>query len=254
MGAVIETAAVAATGAATETVMVAATGAAAGTTTMDTTGTATGTGTEAAAETVTVAATGTSTETAIGAAGDCRPSPAFLSLRNPDYVFWIRIPGTSVDYPVVKERIDGYYLNHTFEEKENPGGCLFVSDSFKSLEMDHTILYGHNMKDGSMFSDLKKYVDREFLDSHPDIFLHDGLEWRQYRIFSCQIREESDTEVYVQSMEKAEWSSYLDEMVRRSLHKTDLRPVETDRIITLSTCYGSRKRMIVQAVLLCYTE
>lgn len=185
---------------------------------------------------------------------DGRSFPAFLALRNPDYVFWIRIPGTAVNYPVVKDRTEGFYLNHTFEGEENPGGCLFVSDSFESLEADNTILYGHNMKDGSMFSDLKKYVEREFLDSHPDIFLHDGLGWRQYRIFACQICGESDVEVYSQSMGKADWSNYLDEMVRKSFHKTELHPMETDRIITLSTCFGSRKRMIVQAVLLCYTE
>ena len=69
-----------------------------------------------------------------------------MTSRNPDYVFWLWIPGTNISYPVVKNTIPGYYLNHTFSGKENPCGSIFCGEGAENL-----IIYGHNMKDGSMF-------------------------------------------------------------------------------------------------------
>ena len=72
-----------------------------------------------------------------------------MTSRNPDYVFWIWIPGTNINYPTVKNTIPDYYLNHTFSGEENPCGTIFCLE-----EGENQIIYGHNMKDGSMFADL----------------------------------------------------------------------------------------------------
>lgn len=154
-----------------------------------------------------------------------------LAAQNPDYAFWLTIPGTEIDYPVVSCTIPGYYLNHTFSGKETPCGSIFFQEQEGAFPWDNLVLYGHNMKDGSMFADLKNYIDKEFYVNHPDIWIYRNEEWLHYAIYSCMIIKEDDKQYYEKQVREV-----------------------ADSIITLSTCYGSRKRVIVQAVLLCYTE
>lgn len=85
-----------------------------------------------------------------------------LQAQNSDTVGWIQIPGTQISYPLMHTSDDSYYLNHTFSKKLNSAGSIFVetlnNGDFSDL---HTIIYGHNMKNGSMFAGLKEY------SSHP---------------------------------------------------------------------------------------
>lgn len=178
-----------------------------------------------------------------------------LRRRNPDYAFWLTIPGTHVNYPVVKSVKEGYYLNHTFEGEENPGGCLFVPADEEPLTSDNTIVYGHNMKDGSMFADLKRYIRKEYYEKYPDLWIYGEGGWNHYEIFACMIRPEEDDTVYRSCFfDCDEKREYLKAVCDASIYETDIRPDCGDQLLTLSTCYGSGKRVIVQAVLLCYTE
>lgn len=179
----------------------------------------------------------------------------YLRRRNPDFAFWLMIPDTRIHYPVVEDKMHGYYLNHTFEGTKNSAGCLFVQEDGVLNPADNIIVYGHNMKDGSMFADLKKYIRKTYYEEHPELWLYEKNSWQRFAIFSCQIRRESDDAVYYSRFVGAEEKKkYLEEMCAGSLYETGIKPGCGDRLITLSTCYGSEKRMIVQAVLLCYTE
>lgn len=173
-----------------------------------------------------------------------------LSEINGDYLAWIKVPGSRIDYPVVQGIDNIFYLNHTFYGSENSCGCIFADYSTDAFVDDNVVLYGHNMKDGSMFSELKKYTVPGFYEGHKEIlFLAKGKEYR-YIIFSCQICRENDLQAYcgnfVSGIDKL---NYLAAMERNSLYLTGIRPVVGERLLTLSTCYGKSGRMIVQGVL-----
>lgn len=156
-----------------------------------------------------------------------------LRARNPDYMFWLWIPGTNISYPVVMSSVPGFYLNHTFNGTENPCGAIFCHDTEDAAALDNLILYGHNMKDGTMFADLKRYREKEYYEAHPDIWIFEGHRCFRYKVSSCMVTDEEDMAVYSSQSDSSE---------------------NQESVLTLSTCFGRGKRVIVQAVLLCYTE
>ena len=96
-----------------------------------------------------------------------------LKKINPDIVAWIRIPDTSIDYPVVQGNDDSYYLTHTFKKTEHVAGAIFLdSDNNADFSDDKNIIYGHNMKDGSMFRGLRNFLGDEFLKEHHILYLY----------------------------------------------------------------------------------
>lgn len=173
-----------------------------------------------------------------------------MTSRNPDYVFWIWIPGTNINYPTVKNTIPGYYLNHTFSGEENPCGTIFCLE-----EAENQIIYGHNMKDGSMFADLKQYRSEAYFQNHRSIWIYRQGDWQQYVIFSCYTAREEEMGIYQSHfISEEEKQTYLKSVESKTLYTTGSQPEITDSLITLSTCLGKGKRVIVHAVLLCYTE
>ncbi len=178
-----------------------------------------------------------------------------LKTANPDYEFWLIIPGTSINYPVVQNKEEGYYLDHTFSKSKNSCGTLFIQKESKLFEDDNTIIFGHNRKDGSMFGQLKQYRDPEFYSQHSQIWIYRKGRWYQGEIFSCQIWKENDYRIYQKSFHTPEErQTYLETVKTREMYPTNIIPEEDQLLITLSTCYGTSQRMIVQAVLMCYTE
>ena len=88
----------------------------------------------------------------------------YLKSINEDIIAWIEIEGTNINYPIIKNE-NNYYLKHSFDKKYNSNGAIFTTNIFPFKD-DETIVYGHNMKNGSMFSNLGKYLNKEFLDLH----------------------------------------------------------------------------------------
>nr|WP_279231807.1 class B sortase [Clostridium sp. HBUAS56010] len=164
------------------------------------------------------------------------------------------VPQTSISYPVVKNPKPGYYLNHTFEKTVNPAGCLFVQEHPEAVEWGNVVVFGHSMKDGSMFADLNKFRNEEYYNRHRTIQLCYQGNWYNGLIFSVQVRDESDLTCYKTQFEwTAEKKEFIDEMMDASLYSGDDVPSVENTILTMSTCHGSGERTIVQAVLLCYT-
>lgn len=100
---------------------------------------------------------------------------------NSDYACWINIPGTDISYPVVLPEDNDFYLHRTFEKKYLYAGTLFI-DAFseKGLDQDNLIIYGHNMKNGTMFADVDQFSEKEFWDEHQDVDVY--LEDREIRM------------------------------------------------------------------------
>jgi len=100
------------------------------------------------------------------------PSADLLNI-NEDYIGWIRIDGTSIDYPVTQCGSNEKYLYWTFWDEQNIVGCIFMDSRLpKGFEGPLAILYGHNSRDGSMFAPLYDFFDTEFLDSHSEVTIY----------------------------------------------------------------------------------
>lgn len=186
---------------------------------------------------------------------DTKTTEESLKEINPDYLLWISIPGTSINYPVVRNRYPGYYLNHTFFGTENPSGSLFIQEDSPELGDGNLVIFGHNMKDGTMFADLKKYKSQEFYKNHQKVKIYDKGQWYQAEIYSVQITDENDLNSYeAEFVSQREKEKFILSMKEKSIYSTSCMPAPINSLITLSTCHGSAERMIVQAALICYTE
>jgi sortase B len=107
---------------------------------------------------------------------------------NPDFVGWLSIPGVSIDYPVVRGRDNVRYLDTTFSGSRNPAGAIFMDyRNLDGFDAPVTVLYGHNMRDGSMFAMLVNFLQRVFLEDSPEIFVVTAEgEPLLYRIFEAR--------------------------------------------------------------------
>ena len=180
----------------------------------------------------------------------------FLSLFriNPDTIGWLKIGDTRIDYPVVKGVDNEFYLDHGFDKAPNVAGAVFMDTRNIGDGTDrHTLIYGHRMKDGSMFRDLEKYQDEAFYSAHREFELQTLHGIRRYRVFSTYV---TDTDfLFIKTrFEDNTFSTFLKEIQDKSLfpsEQTDL-PDENSKILTLATCSRAfaDARFVVHAVLL----
>lgn len=177
---------------------------------------------------------------------------------NPDIYAWICIPGTGIDYPVLQHPTDdSYYLKYNMNGTRGYPGCIYTEklNSRDFTDFD-TVLYGHNMRNSSMFADLHDYEVRTFFENNPYVFLYKGDRVFIYEIFAAYKTDDSHI-LYGNDFESEEGrQAYLDGIVNNGDKNANLRPdipLSTDsRLVTLSTCVKgeSDKRFLVQAVLL----
>ena len=110
-----------------------------------------------------------------------------LRAMNGDIVAWIQIPGIGVDYPVVQGKDNEHYLHYTFDRNANKAGSIFLDYRNRADFTDRkVILYGHNMKDGSMFSNLKKYQDAGFRKEQGRVFIYLPEKTLTYEVIECR--------------------------------------------------------------------
>ena len=188
------------------------------------------------------------------------PLPDYTPLLrlNPDLVGWLRVPDTKINYPVLQTPEDpDYYLHRDFEGKEAAAGALYVqADCDVTKPSDNVIIYGHNMKNGSMFGELEKYEDRAFWEAHPT-FTFDTLERRQtfeiVTVFKTFVYSDSADSFkyyrFVEAEDEASFDAFLADSRERSLYDTGVEAHYGDQLLTLSTCEYSREngRLVVLA-------
>lgn len=165
---------------------------------------------------------------------------------NSDYVCWITIPDTKIDYPVVFADSE-YYLHRSFDKKELYAGTLFIDPySTKGLDQNNLIIYGHNMKNGSMFGTLKNFKNKDYFDKHPYIEIYTKDEIRIYQIFS--VREvSSDINTLNYALDNFDKKEYIEKAIEQSVQS---RTIDSDnQILSLSTCVGdTSKRLLISAI------
>jgi len=203
---------------------------------------------EAAAETaVTEAPQATATpqtHMAVAATPKSTPKP-FVSARvqsllreNGDTIGWIDVPGTEVQYPVVQSKDNEYYLKRSFQKKRNVSGAIFLDCWNSYLLTDfNSVIYGHNMKDGSMFAFLRQYKKRAYADEHLIIEITLPKKKLVYQVFSAYTAEGADIDFRGQScVSVEERSAFIRQIRNRSAIGSALPVSGEERLLTLATC------------------
>lgn len=172
---------------------------------------------------------------------------------NKDTVGWIRFKNPSIiSYPVVRAEDNDKYLKTTFEGKKNSAGTIFMDTTNRGDFSDrNTFIYGHNMKNGTMFGQLRKYKSESFYRANPYFYIYtpDGKE-HTYQIFSVAIVDETSDSYQRMYANSMEFEEYLQKIKARSRYNTGVEVNKDSKIITLSTCTNvtPTQRLLIHAV------
>lgn len=167
------------------------------------------------------------------------PAVDFDALRqiNSDVVGWLYCPDTVINYPVVQTTDDSYYLTHLFDRTTHKSGCLFLEAANEPDFSDmHSIIYGHHMKNGSMFQSLSNYKKQTYYDEHPTLLLVTPEQNYTIRLFAGYICPGDGDAWKLSFSSDAEFEQWLQTACRKSTFSSGITPTYTDHIITLSTC------------------
>ena len=172
---------------------------------------------------------------------------AYFKEMNPDYVGWITIPDTVIDYPVV-QRDNSYYLRRDFSGESNRHGSIFM-DEVCAVGDAIVMIHGHHMKDGTMFGCLSEYKRAAYREDHPLILMDFGVGEESYRIFACGLVDLTDPNSFyyeILPQNEEEKAAYLEEFAASSLWY-DTSKVDTgEPMVLLSTCdYGTEDQRFI---------
>ena len=178
--------------------------------------------------------------------------------QNPDIYAWIYVPGTNIDYPILQHPEEkSYYLNHNIDGSEGYPGCIYTQNvNTKDWTDPNTVIYGHNMNNGSMFHDLHRFEDAVFFDETQYLYIYTPERNLVYEIFAAYPFTNIDLIMCFDYSTPEALLVYFDGIwTNRSMtsHFRDSIVLYGDsRIITMSTCIGGQPdmRYLVQAVLL----
>ena len=176
-----------------------------------------------------------------------------LYSRNSDFAGWISVPDTRIDYPVMRCGDNEYYLHRNFDREYQFAGipfldCQSVDNSLNSL------IYAHNMKDGSMFAAIARYEDKDFYNSHKIIKFDSLYERGEYEIiaaFSTKVGSKNEFmyHLYADIEDETRFNEYVAKSKELSFYDTGVNAEWGDRLLTLSTCayHTSNERFVVVA-------
>lgn len=184
---------------------------------------------------------------------------ADLQAKNPHTVAWLEVPGTVINYAIMQSGNDvpeNFYLDHAEDRKYRYSGSIYIQQMNRAdFTHPNTVMYGHNMKNGSMFAALHKFRNKEFFDENQYIYVYTPGHILKYRIYSAYVYDNRHILNSFNFSDDAEYQAYLDQSLNpKSMTKQVREGVKVttdDRIITLSTCTSNnRERYLVQGVLI----
>ena len=178
---------------------------------------------------------------------------AALKQKNADTAAWIRFEEPAIiNYPVVFNGDNKTYLTKTFEANDNKLGALFIDGNNKPDFTDrNTIIYGHNMKNKTMFAELVNYQDKDYWQAYPYFYIYtpDGKETK-YQIYAAGVVSDMAENYQIAFESDEDFQNYIYKTVQSSAYATGVEVLVTSKIVTLSTCTNVRddERFIVHAV------
>ena len=191
------------------------------------------------------------------------PTVDFDALREtgPDIIGWLTLPDTAINYPVTQADDNEYYLHHLYDGTYNKTGCLFADyENQEDFSDRNTIIYGHNMRDGSMFATLNEYDEQSYFDGHPKMYLVTPGGGYIVEIFTAFVAKpsESGSDTFPWRLnwkDDGAYTTWLSEMAGRSVIETDVTVTSSDKVLTLSTCTpGGASRFIVMGKLMAVND
>ena len=171
-----------------------------------------------------------------------------LKSENSDVVAYIKVNNTNIEYPIVKTSNNNFYLNHSFDKSKNSRGWIFADYKNKFDNTDKNIvIYGHNMRDESMFGSLKNILNEEWYNNAENkniTFLTEKGNYI-YKVFSIYKIESEDYYIKTNFKNDEDYEKFLNTIKNRSIKNFDINLNINDKIITLSTCANNNKYRVV---------
>lgn len=167
-----------------------------------------------------------------------------LKELNEDIIGWITVDDTAIDYPILQTRDNDYYLTRNYLREETRAGSIFMDyrNNISDEEDLNTVIYGHRMKDGTMFAGLKKYLDSSFFNKHPVIYYDTLYQGYDLEVFSVYQTKTDFYYIDTDFSSDKEYGDFIHSLKEKSVHETDVQITGNDRIVTLSTCDYSLDR------------
>jgi len=169
---------------------------------------------------------------------------------NEDIIGWIVIPEPDISYPVVLGTDNSYYLEHTFDKKYSRVGSIFMDYRIQNpFEEKNTVLYGHHMRDKSMFAKLMNYQLKEAWDKNPYVYICTPTRVYLYEIYSAFRGDPMGLSYLIGFTSEKDTTDYINYTLKCGNYDTGITPDLEDKFLTLSTCTGNghAQRMIVHA-------
>lgn len=177
---------------------------------------------------------------------------AALKALNSDAVGYLQIPAIDVLLPVVQGTDNSYYLSHAINGAQSSNGTLFIDCGNKDgIESQNAIIYGHNMKNGSMFGSLKKYNNKDFFNTEGNqyFYFYTDKKIYKYQIYSVHVTPAVSETYTTEFGSRDAFFTYIDTMCRASYYKCNLDFYEDSKTVTFSTCTNDdATRLVVQGV------
>lgn len=174
-----------------------------------------------------------------------------LKAVNPDYIGWITVANTTIDHPIVQAKDNDYYLRRDIYGVKSRHGTVFMDyRNNKDFSDHHTVIYGHSMRDGTMFRPFDQYKNESFFLENPTISIRTLKGFRTYRIFSVYLVDAKKRGLEIPANFKP-----VDELIKyytsESKYKTNTDTSKADHVLTFVSCnYDIENgRIIVHAVL-----
>jgi sortase B len=176
-----------------------------------------------------------------------------LKQKNPDTKGWIQVNGTNINYPFVQTNNNKFYLNHTFNKTYNSAGWVFLDYRNNINELSkNTIIYAHGRLDTTMFGSLKNILSSGWLNNTNNYVVKLSTEtentlWQVFSVYHIPTTSDYIQVNFVSNDEFNKWSKLL---LERSQHNFNTTINENDKVLTLSTCYNDKEKIVLHAKLI----
>lgn len=175
-----------------------------------------------------------------------------LKFINNSIVGWINMNNTKINYPFVQYNNNEYYLDHSFDKTYNQAGWPFLDyRNDKNNFNNNNIIYAHNRLDKTMFGSLKNVLKDNWYDDINNHFINISTDYQNslWQIFSIYIIETTNDYLQIDFNDN-EFISFINLLTNRSIYNFNIKVKEKDKIITLSTCHGKNKKLVIHAKLI----
>lgn len=169
-----------------------------------------------------------------------------LKKINPDIVGWIKVPGTKIDYPILRGKEWNEYLHKDYTGKDSYAGSIFMQPE-ASFTDQHLVIYGHNMRVKSMFGSLHEFESKDFYQKYNKVYLYQPgkkMKCTIYSIYDCLDKSDTFLTNFVDNKDNREnkWVDWLSMTIEKNAYYPIKKtPAKEDKVITLSTCSGKKK-------------